>query len=185
MKGLFIVGKYFEDGSFKHCCTGSIIAPGIVLSAAHCISSAYFDKKTFRVRAGVTNLKDNFGNGSAIRKAVFHAEYQKSGQNHLYHDLALFFLESPFTFSPTIQAICLPTTTYAALPETMLGDSLTTVGWGRDELDVVGEDLTQIDVTIRKTIKIFFSYTRSLQVVKFSPSSNSILVGAVIALFPN
>ena len=38
----------------------------------------------------------------------------------------------------------------------MVGDALTTVGWGRDDQDRIGGDLTQIDVTIRKAMKDIF-----------------------------
>lgn len=155
------IGKYFEDGSFNHYCTGSIIAPGIILSAAHCITSRYFDIGTYRVRAGVTNLANKFGEESGIRKTAFHSEWQKNGKHQLYYDLALFFLKDSLTFSPTIQPICLPTMTYPSLPDKMVGYGLTTVGWGRDDQDVIGGELTQIDVTIRSNEECNTIYGRT------------------------
>ena len=39
--------------------------------------------------------------------------------------------------------------THQALKKGMVGDAITTVGWGRDEKDIFGKELTSIDVTIR------------------------------------
>ena len=107
------------------------------------------------------NLKNYFGAESGIRKAVFHTKWQESGQNELYFDLALFFLDDPFSFSPSLQPICLPTNSFPSLPETMLGDGVTTVGWGRDEADIVGEELTHIDVTIRSNEECNTKYSQT------------------------
>jgi len=76
-------------------------------------------------------------------------KWQNYGQNELYFDLALFFLEDPFSFSPSLQPICLPTNYFPVLPQEMLGDAVTTVGWGRDDKNIFGEELNRIDVTIR------------------------------------
>ena len=149
------IGKKFE-----HHCTGSIISNGIVLSAAHCFTSHFFDRDTFEVHAGVENLESTSVVTRKIRKVVLHPEWQSSGEHHLYFDIAVIFLKEFFTFSPRIQAICLPSEDHASLPENMLNFGITTVGWGRDDNDTIGEHLTQIDVVIRSNAECNFKYSQ-------------------------
>ena len=94
------------------------------------------------------NLQDSSGSQSKIAKAVFHTKWQNGGEFEIYYDVALLFLENPFTFSQLLQPICLTDHTYNALPSEKEGDSVTTAGWGCDDDDVVGQHLTVIDVTI-------------------------------------
>jgi secreted trypsin-like serine protease len=143
------IGEYITD-VFQHLCTGSILSPTLVLSAGHCITTDYFNITTHTIRAGVNNIEhSNRGQEATIRKAVFHENFQKTGKKHLYYDIALFFLQEPFLFDYATQPICLPTSAYPRLPDSKVGDALTTVGWGRDDDDQVGGGLKAIDVTIR------------------------------------
>ena len=136
-------------GQFQHHCTGSIIAPSIVLTAAHCVTDKNFNMETFIVKAGVNNLQDKTGQEAQLRKASFHSKWRSEGKRIIYYDVALVFLSSPLLLGTDVQPICLPTTTHPALKERMVGAAITTVGWGRDSDNVFGKELTSIDVTIR------------------------------------
>ena len=136
-------------GQFQHHCTGSIIAPSIILTAAHCVTDPYFNMETFVVKAGVTNLQETTGQEAQMRKAIFHPKWRSEGERIIYYDIAVIFLSTPLLLGPEVQPICLPTTSHQAIKKGMIGDGITTVGWGRDEKDIFGKELTSIDVTIR------------------------------------
>ena len=57
-----------------------------------------------------------------------------------------------------VQPICLPTITNHVFSDSMICDSLTIVGWGRDDRDVFGHELTSIDVTIRSNLECNYKY---------------------------
>jgi hypothetical protein len=89
------IGRYDGD-TFLHECTGSILAPSIVLKAAHCVTSGQFDLKTFKVRAGVHNLKERSGSEQFIKKAIFHKKWQITGKHVIYFDVFTSVPRGPF-----------------------------------------------------------------------------------------
>ena len=107
------------------------------------------------MRADVRDLTRNSVNrvDSKIRKVVLHKDWGKTGENAIYFDIALVFIQDQVTFSKTLQPICLPNETFPSLPNRMEGQSLTTAGWGRDRDDTYGEELTIIDVTLRSNLE--------------------------------
>ena len=63
------------------------------------------------------------------------------------HPAAVIFLIDFLPFSSRIQAICLPTEDHSSLPENMLNFGITTVGWGRDDEDNIGNDRRYMYIT--------------------------------------
>lgn len=81
----------------NNMCTGALIAPDIVLTAAHCLhnpqTGASVNPKNIRFDAGLKN-----GRASAQRmvsRAVKHPQYKFGHDAQLGYDLALLYLASP------------------------------------------------------------------------------------------
>jgi protease YdgD len=125
-KGWEAVGRLNLDG--KGFCTGALIAPDLVLTAAHCLhdrrSGVRIDPARIEFLAGWRN-----GRAAAyrkVRKAVAHPGYVFTGEDggDVRHDLALIRLDQPIRL-PSIR----PYATGAAPP---LGAEVGVVSYARD-----------------------------------------------------
>ena len=149
-------------GEYEHMCGGTIIGLNAVLTAAHCVTGEDFYVDTFVIVTGVTNLKHTKrGEMFAIDKAIVHPEWQKDSQLHVYFDAALIFTKEQFRYGPDIQPICLPSLGHEELPPSLVGDSVTVVGWGRGDNDEHSGELVQIDVTLRSDHECDTKYNQS------------------------
>jgi len=106
LTGWEAVGRLNMDG--RSMCTGALIAPDLVLTAAHCLFDPYngksVDPRTIRFEAGLVG-----GRAKATRMvadAVAHPgyEHRRTGQAQLGYDIAVLKLAEPIS-SATIRPL--------------------------------------------------------------------------------
>ncbi len=146
-KGWNAVGRLnLGDRGF---CTGTLIAPDLVLTAAHCL----FDKETgARIDARDIHFLAGLRNGRAeayrnVARAVAHPDYAYSGADDLDRtafDVAVLELDQPIRL-PSIQPI--PTTSPPSL-----GDEVGVVSYAQDRAEA--PSLQQICHVIDGSVKV-------------------------------
>ena len=96
----------FNDGDWQEH-RGIIIKEDVVLTATHCVEDKHFNKETFKVLAGVLDLRFTGATSMKIKEIQVHPRYEKP---KVYYDVALLILTEPLKFSKYINSICLPST---------------------------------------------------------------------------
>jgi len=119
-------------------CGGSLIAPGVVLTAAHCFRDFKYQPSPheLKVRCGewdtqqqIEPYKHEDRHGAAVK---IHPEFNAG---NLANDFALIFLEEDFKLNFHIDTVCLPKPNQVVVDKTRC----VATGWGKDQFGAKGE----------------------------------------------
>lgn len=133
----FTVFVEHDSGSLAWC-AGSLIAPTVVLTAAHCIYR--FPISQARVWVSADHLVDDFGQEIEVIGFIAHPDYEEFSTN----DLAVIILAEPAAATP----IRLASAAHTDLAEP--GQPLTAVGWGVQDVndEFIVNDLAEVVVPV-------------------------------------
>lgn len=149
------------EPSSKYICGGSLIAPNVVLTAAHCVMNQ--NPETLIARAGEWDImtKNEFldHQEQRVELAIIHPNFH---HEHLFHNLALLVLETQFVANEHIQLICLPPQNLA-----FKSDGCFATGWGK--ADFVSENSQAILKKIQLPLVSKHDCQSALQTTNLGP----------------
>jgi len=128
-------------------CGGSLIAPGTILTAAHCVDKFRQNPTELKIRCGEWDTQGQSEpyphQDRDVSALNIHPEFNP---RNLQNDWAVLFVGEDFVLSGHIDTTCLPT-----LDEDFSGSRCFATGWGKDKFGAEGEYqvvLKEIDLPV-------------------------------------
>ncbi|XP_011190228.2 phenoloxidase-activating factor 2 [Zeugodacus cucurbitae] len=124
----WIVAIFTKSANKKdYKCGGSILAPNVVLTAAHCLWN--LQSASLMIRAGEWDLETTqepyLHQDTGVSEIIRHEDFNPST---IFNDIALLTLKTPLTWAPNVQPICLPNA-----GTTFDNKRCFASGWGQDK----------------------------------------------------
>merc|ERR1712126_678898 len=128
-------------------CGGSLIAPGVILTAAHCVDKFRQNPTELKIRCGEWDTQQQTEpyphQDRQVQNLAIHPEFD--GRN-LQNDFAVLFTNGDFVLDQHIDTACLP-----AADEIFDGTTCFATGWGKDQFGAAGQYqvvLKEIDLPV-------------------------------------
>jgi len=128
-------------------CGGSLIAPGVILTAAHCVDKFRQNPTELKIRCGEWDTQHQSEpyphQDRDVQNLAIHPEFD--GRN-LQNDFAVLFVTEDFVLDQHLDTACLP-----AADEVFDGETCFATGWGKDQFGAVGQYqvvLKEIDLPV-------------------------------------